>query len=100
MPQVDLCPTLAEMLEKNRTVGRSGKVFDGLASNSTIGNLAFIRKTMRQRQPARTLEVGLAFGASTLTFCFEHQQLGRPGSNQHVAIDPYQQFPWIDESGV
>jgi predicted O-methyltransferase YrrM len=96
----DLCPTLAEMLRTDRTIGRSGKVFERLGSNSTMNNLAFIRRVIRERQPARTLEIGLAFGTSTLTFCYEHQLLGRPGEKQHVAIDPYQPYAPYDESGV
>lgn len=88
------------MLATRRTVGRSGKVFDGLQSNSTVNNLKFIQQTMRERTPARTLEIGLAFGASTLVFCSEHQKLGHVAAKQHVAIDPYQPYPPYDEAGA
>jgi predicted O-methyltransferase YrrM len=88
------------MLAENRTVGRSGKQFTNLASNSTLNNLRFIQQTMRERKPERTLEVGLAFGASTLVFCSEHQRLGHKAAQQHVAIDPYQPYPPYDEAGV
>lgn len=96
----DFCSVLSEMLTENRTIGRSGKQFTGLPSNSTLNNLRFIQKTMRERKPERTLEVGLAFGASTLVFCSEHHRLGRQASNQHTAIDPIQPFPLYDEAGV
>ena len=96
----DICPALADMLRTNKTVGRSGKIFEDLGSNSTLNNIKFIQRTMTERQPTRTLEVGLAFGASTLAFCFEHQRSGRAGQKQHVAIDPYQPYPLFDESGV
>lgn len=96
----DFCPVLTEMLAENRTVGRSGKEFSSLGSNSTLNNLRFIQQTMQRRKPLRTLEVGLAFGASTLVFCSEHHRLGHPPVAQHVAIDPFQHRHWYDEAGV
>lgn len=96
----DFCPILDEMLSMRRTVGRSGKQFTELASNSTLNNLRFIQQTMRERKPLRTLEVGLAYGASTLVFCSEHRLLGRLGQRQHIAIDPFQRRPWYDEAGI
>ncbi len=96
----DCHPILVQMLKEDRTIGRSGKVFENLSSNSTANNLASIRQIMQSRKPERTLEVGIAFGASTLVFCEEHQRLGRSGSKQHTAIDPYQPYPTYDEAGV
>jgi hypothetical protein len=96
----DFCPVLAQMLKENRTVGRSGKVFTNLGSNSTLNNLKFIQRIMQERLPQRTLEIGLALGASTLVFCAEHQKLGRDGAKQHTAIDPFQARVWYDEAGV
>ena len=94
----EFCPVLDEMLSKRSTVGRSGKVFTNLGSNSTLNNLRFIQRTMCDRKPTRTLEVGLAFGASTLVFCTEHERLGHVAAQQHVAIDPYQPYPPYDEA--
>jgi predicted O-methyltransferase YrrM len=94
------CPVLDEMLSTGRTVGRSGKLFSDLASNSTLNNLRFIQQTMRERKPRRTLEIGLAFGASALVFCSEHQRLGHEPATQHVALDPYQPYPMLDEAGA
>jgi hypothetical protein len=54
----------------------------------------------RRARRARTLEIGLAFGASTLVFCAEHQKLGRDGTKQDTAIDPFQARHWYDEAGV
>ena len=96
----DFCTVLDQMLNENRTVGRSGKEFTNLASNSTLNNLKFIQRMMWDRQPQRTLEIGIAFGASTLVFCAEHQKLGRTGTKQHTAIDPFQPRHWYDEAGV
>ena len=50
----DFPPVLDRMLSENRTVGRSGKVFEKLDSASTVNNLKFIQQTMRERKPART----------------------------------------------
>jgi predicted O-methyltransferase YrrM len=96
----DFCPVLDEMLATGTTVGASGKQFTGLQSNSTLNNLRFIQQTMRERKPRRTLEVGLAYGASTLVFCSEHHRLGHEAARQHTAIDPYQPYPLYDEAGV
>jgi predicted O-methyltransferase YrrM len=96
----DFCPVLDKMLSTGRTVGRSGKQFADLGSNSTLNNLRFIQQTMRKRKPQRTLEVGLAFGASALVFCSEHQRLGSEAGKQHVAIDPFQPYPLFDEAGA
>ena len=96
----EFCPDLVQMLKEKRTVGRSGKIFTDLGSNSTLNNLKFIQRIMQQHLPQRTLEIGLAFGASTLVFCAEHQKLGRDGAKQHTAIDPFQARPLYDEAGV
>lgn len=95
----EFCSVLTQMLAENKTVGRSGKQFANLASNSTLNNLRFIQQTMRDRKPVRTLEIGLAFGASALVFCSEHQRLGHERAKQHIAIDPYQPYPLYDEAG-
>lgn len=96
----EFCPVLNVMLSTDKSIGRSGKEFSDLASNSTLNNLDFIQQIMRDRKPERTLEIGIAFGASTLLFCAEYQKLGRAGTKQHTAIDPFQPRHWYDEAGV
>jgi predicted O-methyltransferase YrrM len=96
----EFCPVLDEVLSTRQTVGRSGKQFENLGSNSTLNNLRFIQQTMREQKPLRTLEIGLAFGASTLVFCSEHQHLGQEPAKQHAALDPYQPYSMLDEAGV
>jgi hypothetical protein len=98
--ETDFCPVLDKILATGRTVGRSGKEFSELGSNSTLNNLKFIQRTMRERKPRRTLETGLAFGASALVFCSEHQRLGHEAAKQHIALDPYQPYPMLDEAGA
>jgi predicted O-methyltransferase YrrM len=45
---------------------------------------------VRTVKPARTLEVGLAYGISTLCICQAHRDNGA-GAGSHIAIDPYQE---------
>lgn len=96
----EFCPVLNDLLRTRSAVGRSGKVFTDIASLSTRNNLLFLRNAMIELKPKRTLEIGLAFGGSTLVFCTEHQRLGHAPEKQHVAIDPYQPYPTYDEAGV
>jgi predicted O-methyltransferase YrrM len=44
--------------------------------------------------PERTLEIGMAFGASALTFAASYRDLDRPQRQQHTAIDPAQTSHW------
>lgn len=101
------CPTLAEMVRSRRTVGQSGRVFEGLAALSTVNNLSTLRALMTGRRPARTLEVGLSYGGSALAIAATHRDLGHPPGHQHVTIDPFQHSVWdgaglaaLDEAGL
>lgn len=96
LTQFDFCPVLAEMLDSRRAVGREGKVYEGLAALSTLNNLLCLRRLMMELKPTRTLEVGLSFGGSCLVFTASHRDLGRPGSGQHTALDPFQSGVWQD----
>ena len=77
-------------------MGRLGKVFDEVGALSTTNNLITIRALMLELKPDSTLEIGLAFGGSTLTFGQSHKDLGREPSKQHTAIDPAQCKYWDD----
>jgi hypothetical protein len=90
------CPVLAELIDSRQTTGRSGKVFEGLAGLSSFNNLVILRGLMTTLKPARTLEVGFAFGGSGLVFTASHRDLGHPPSRQHVALDPFQGTLWDD----
>ena len=93
------CPVLDEMLRTRRTVGQTGRIFNELGALSTANNLAMLRTLMLDRRPARTLEVGLAFGGSALTITATHQELGHAAAAQHTMLDPYQKDGW-DNAGL
>jgi cephalosporin hydroxylase len=74
-------------------VGKSGKVFESRPALSTTRNLNEIVEILRRSRPENTLEVGMAFGGSSLIFT----DVGRAvctGSYRHTAIDPYQSTVW------
>lgn len=58
--------------------------------HSALGRweIKLIGKILREIRPARTLEVGMAYGVSTLAIC---DALAELGGERHIAIDPDQQ---------
>jgi predicted O-methyltransferase YrrM len=92
--KLDFCPTLADLYKERRVIGRSGKVFEEVGSLSTPNNIVHIRALMMEAAPERTLEIGMAFGGSALTFAASHRDLGRAPLQQHTAIDPAQSSHW------
>ena len=93
------CPVLADLVRTRTTVGRSGKRFEELGALSSVNNLISLRRLAMVLQPKRTLEVGLSFGGSCLTFAATHRDLGAAPSHQHVALDPFQKQVW-DDTGL
>jgi hypothetical protein len=74
-------------------VGKSGKVFESRPALSTTRNLDEIVEILCRTRPENTLEVGMAFGGSSLIFA----DVGRTmctGIYRHTAIDPYQSTVW------
>ena len=90
---------LTELLQTQKAVGRSGRVFEGLGALSTVNNLHTIRRLMHDSRARRTLEIGLSFGGSALVFCKSHKELDRPPEGQHTVLDPYQTTVW-DSCGL
>lgn len=93
------CPELDSLLRSRKTVGESGRVYEGLVALSTTNNLEVLRGLMLERKPERTLEIGLSFGGSALLIAATHRDLNRSPAAQHVAIDPFQKTVW-DNAGV
>jgi predicted O-methyltransferase YrrM len=55
------------------------------------GRGEFLQKLIRQVKPKTSLEVGLAYGISTLFIC---ETLKEIGSAKHIVIDPWQTHWW------
>jgi predicted O-methyltransferase YrrM len=85
---------IERMYSEDHVVGKTGKVFKSLAALSTRSNLDAIEDVMKAKAPTATLEVGLAFGGSALTFAEMHRRNFPAPSRRHVAIDPYQSSIW------
>jgi predicted O-methyltransferase YrrM len=93
---LEFCPVLSKVYSERRIVGRSGKVFEDVGALSTVNNLLHIRALMMELKPERTLEIGMAFGGSALTFAASHRDLERVPHGQHTAIDHAQNSYWDD----
>ena len=81
-------PSLRKMLETQRVQGRTREL--GFVGGSTENNLFVLTNYLDKHKPARTLEVGLACGASALAFTHMHRLIGGDTERVHVAIDPFQ----------
>lgn len=55
---------------------------------------AFLAEIIRAVDPATTLEIGMAYGVSTLYICDALAGLGHPA--RHLAMDPFQSTQWRD----
>lgn len=88
----DFCPRLEEMLASGQVTAANGRQIP-IQGASSRNNLQTIRKLMLALRPRRTLEVGLAHGASALTFVVSLREVNEE-SFSHVAIDPFQTANW------
>lgn len=83
-------PILSEMLATRRVQTRDGSVVP-LDSEISIAEGAALQGFIRARRPRVTLEVGCAFGVSTLFIC---EALAEVGGHKHIVIDPDQEHGW------
>jgi len=94
------CPELVSLFSQTKLRTESGKEFAesgtklGLGAFSTINNLVILKNLFAHVKPKRTLEIGMAFGGSSLLFAALFRQAGEPPAKQHVAIDPFQSNHW------
>ncbi len=84
---------IAELREAGHMIGKTGKKIE-TQSLSTSSNLQVLSAILKKEQPVRTLEVGLALGASALTILDAHQTKGLGKKQVHYAIDPFQSTVW------
>lgn len=85
----EYCPTLARLMSSGEVILPNGSSI-AAQGISTPNNLHVLRRLLLHEKPARTLEVGLAAGASALVFLASHQDNKSIGEHPHTAIDAYQ----------
>jgi predicted O-methyltransferase YrrM len=79
-------PVLTELLETGMAVSESGKVHK-VRSHITTDEGQFLERLVSDLKPAVSLEVGLAYGVSTLFICKGLEGVHKP---RHIVIDPNQ----------
>ncbi|NEQ45752.1 MAG: class I SAM-dependent methyltransferase [Leptolyngbya sp. SIOISBB] len=65
-----------------------GSTYPHDSSSVTFQAGALLYAFVREMKPAKTIEIGMAYGLSSLFIC---QALSDNGSGQHTAIDPFQE---------
>jgi predicted O-methyltransferase YrrM len=83
-------PVLAEMLATGTVVAPDGSTV-ALDYNISPEEGAAIQRLIREIKPRVTLEVGCAYGVSTLFIC---EALAEVGGERHIIIDPFQERGW------
>jgi cephalosporin hydroxylase len=85
---------IEDLYSNDCAIGKTGKRFDKLAALSSRRNLKTIEQMMKEHSPRHTLEVGMAFGGSTVVFAAMHRSANPMGRRMHIAIDPFQSTVW------
>jgi predicted O-methyltransferase YrrM len=82
-------PVLTELIETGVAVSESGKVHK-VRSHIPTNEGQFLERLVSDLKPAVSLEVGLAYGVSTLFICKGLEGVPKP---RHIVIDPNQFSP-------
>lgn len=86
------CPKLKEIYETGKSLDENGNAVE-VGSLSPLNNIRVIRELILQERPSKTLEIGLAYGGSALTFLSTLKEVS-PNNFHHTAIDPFQKSVW------
>ena len=83
---------LCSMYDREPQPGAGGKLYP-IDTTTRIwpGQGMWIYRLIRDTKPEKTLEIGLAFGLSTVYFLAAIQS---NGEGSHLALDPYQDRDW------
>jgi predicted O-methyltransferase YrrM len=81
---------LRSILDSNTVTNKSG-IVRPLRGGISPDEGARIQELIRQHRPRVTLEVGCAYGISSLYIC---EALREVGGTKHIIIDPYQNRGW------
>ena len=87
---------LKELYASPEVTSRSGKVFPLFPASIGWHKGVSLYEWIRRTRPRVTLEIGFAFGASTLFIC---QALEDNGVGEHHVVDPWQTTVW-DSCGL
>ena len=84
-------PVLKDILATG-TVKKDGRSIDIQDVSVTLDTGLQLYAFLRKERPARTIEIGLAYGLSALFICQAHRDNG--GEGHHTAIDPSESSHW------
>jgi hypothetical protein len=82
-------PALGKLLSSSELTGKTGKKIS-TRGFSTLNNLWVLSCLFEEIKPSRTLEVGMALGASATLFSSLHKKHNPDLAGAHHAIDPFQ----------
>lgn len=77
---------LAEILDSRRVQRPDGGYVE-LESNISAEDGAYLQEIIAELRPLRTIEIGMAYGISTMFIC---EALAAVNGAKHIVIDPYQ----------
>ena len=84
-------PLLERIYKTERVENADGKEINPFPQSITYEKGEAIYKLIRENGLNNTIEIGMAYGLSTLFFCQAHSD---NGSGHHVAIDPFEDELW------
>lgn len=82
-------PALGKLLSSSELTGKTGQQIS-TRGFSTLNNLLVLSRLFSEIKPSRTLEVGMALGASATLFSSLHKNQNPQAIGVHHAIDPFQ----------
>lgn len=88
---LDVCPTLREIYTTGMSISASGDRM-AIHSNLPIETADALYRTVRAHRPTVVVEIGMAFGASSLAILSALEQNG--GAGRLISIDPNQTAQW------
>lgn len=84
-------PVLQQIYETGHVINEDGTKREAFPAGLPQQDGQTLYNIVKDTKPARTLEVGMAFGISTLFIC---DGLSENGGGSHTAIDPWQEKWW------
>jgi predicted O-methyltransferase YrrM len=94
---INVMMTSLEQIYQTNTVTNGQQTYsalndDGLPTFVERGEGELIRRMIEMISPTRSLEVGFAYGVSTLHICEALSKL--PHAAKHIVVDPFQRTKW------